>query len=306
MLLFLSSVKPAPAMVTTAHAALKEDDFPSLSTVAVASPMTPAYSAQQRNTSSFHEEDFPALVSKIRPLKHAAGNKSAWSNHTAAAKAQPLPPPPSRPSPPLSSVSSGPQLLSSSSNSSSLRMKKMSQEKEIPTRSPPPPSRDDGVGGLTQQEFRSVPTMLEISSLLTVKGGKSKPSAVAPDPPNPTPIPDPFTSKASKKKKQQKNMAAAASPPPSSMSGTTQTVNTISVETAAQKENVPEKSWNTAPPASAGTATLMANGHPEKSPPVRKEAVATTPHPKAVPPLEQEEEEEDFPALMTKKPPPGA
>ncbi|TNN43767.1 Zinc finger protein 598 [Liparis tanakae] len=268
--------------------------------------MTPAYSAQQRNSSSFHDEDFPALVSKIRPLKHAAGNKSAWSNHTAAAKAQPLPPPPSRPSPPLSSVSSGPQLLSSSSSSSnsslSLRRKKMSQEKEIPTRSPPPPSRSDGVGGSAQQEYRSVPTMLEISSLLTVKGGKSKPSAAAPDPPNPTPMPDPFTSKASKKKKQQKNTAAAASPPPSSTSGTTQTV-----ETAAQKENVPEKSWNKAPPPAggAGTATLMANGHPEKSPPVRKEAVAAAPRPKAADPPPEQEEEEDFPALMTKKPPPG-
>ncbi|XP_034395199.1 E3 ubiquitin-protein ligase ZNF598 [Cyclopterus lumpus] len=296
-------VKPAPAMVTTAHAALKEDDFPSLSTVAVASPMTPAYSAQPRKTSSFHEEDFPALVSKIRPLKHAAGTNSAWSNHTAVAKPQTQPPPSSRPSPPLSSVSSGPQILSSSSNSSSLRRKKKLQENEISTRSAPPPPSDDDIRGLTQQEFRSVPTMLEISSLLTVKGGKSKPSAVTSNPPNPTPIPDPFTSKANKKKKQQKNMSAP-SPPSSSMSGTTQTVNTISVETAAQKENVPEKSRNK-PPSSAVTATLMsglANGHPEKSPPVRKEVVVITPHPKADPPLEQEEE---FPALMTKNPPPG-
>ncbi|XP_068560553.1 E3 ubiquitin-protein ligase ZNF598 [Cebidichthys violaceus] len=302
------SVKSAPAAVTAAHAALKEDDFPSLSAVAVSSPMTPAYSAQPKKTSSFLEEDFPALVSKIRPLKHAAGTNSAWSNHTAVAKPHTHPPPSSRPSPPLPSVSSGPQLLSSSnsSSSSSSRRKKKLTENETATsnRSPPPPP-DDDKGGLTQQEFRSVPTMLDISSLLTVKGGNGKPPTVTPNPPNPTPIPDPFTSKASKKKKQQKNTAA---PSTSVSSGTTQTANMISVETAAQKENVPEKSWNKPPPG-AVTAALMgglANGHPDKSQPVSKEPVAITPHPKADPPLEQEEEEEeDFPALMTKNPPPG-
>ncbi|KAM6914521.1 E3 ubiquitin-protein ligase ZNF598 [Lycodopsis pacificus] len=295
-------VKPAPAAVTAVHAALKEDDFPSLSAVAVSSPMTPAYSVQPKKSSSFQEEDFPALVSKIRPLKHAAGTNSAWSNHTAVAKPHTQPPPSSRPSPPLPSVSSGPQLLSSS-NSSSLRRKKKLTENETATstRSPPPPAVDDDKGGLTQQEFRSVPTMLDISSLLTVKGGNSKPPTVTSNPPNPTPIPDPFTSKASKKKKQQKNTAV---PSTSVSSGTTQTVNTISVETAAQKENVPEKSWNK-PPSSAVTAALMsglANGHPDMSPPVSKEPVPITPHPKPDPPLDQEE---DFPALMTKNPPPG-
>ncbi|XP_029293429.1 E3 ubiquitin-protein ligase ZNF598 [Cottoperca gobio] len=294
-------VKSAPVTVTAVHAALKEDDFPSLSSVAVASPMTPAYSAQPKKSSSFQEEDFPALVSKIRPLKHAAGTNSAWSNHTAVAKPNTHPPPSSRPSPPLSSAPSGPQLLSSSNSASSQRKKKVGENgKATFTRSP---SSDDDKG-VTQQEFRSVPTMLDISSLLTVKGGNSKSSTVTSNPPNPTPINDPPTSKASKKKKQQK-ITAAPSASVSSMSGSTQTVNTMSVEKAAQKENVPEKSWNK-PPSSALTAPLMsgfANGHPEKSPPIsKKEAVVITPHPKADPPLEQEEE---FPALMTKNPPPG-
>ncbi len=115
--------------------------------------------------------------------------------------------------------------------------------------------------------------------------------------------PDPPTSKASKKKKQQKNTAA---PPTSasSVSGMTQTVTAISVETAAQKENVPEKTWNKPPPGAitAAQTSGVANGHPEKSPPIVKEAVMVPPQPNTDPPLEQEEE---FPALMTKKPPPG-
>ncbi|GLD60532.1 zinc finger protein 598 [Lates japonicus] len=296
-----SIVKSAPAVAPAPRAALKEDDFPSLSAVAVASPMTPAYSAQPKKTSSFQEEDFPALVSKIRPLKPAAGTNSAWSNNTAVSKPVTHPPPSSRPPPPLSSASSGPQLLSSSSASSSSRRKKKVGDNGRAASARSPPSSDDDSGGMTQQEFRSVPTMLDISSLLTVKGGNSKASAVTSGSSNPTPNSDLPTSKASKKKKQQKNMAA---PSPSVSTATTTTVNTNSVETAAQKENVPEKTCNK-PLASTVTATLttgLANGHPEKPPPISKEAIAVTPHPNTDPPLEQEEE---FPALMTKKPPPG-
>ncbi|XP_040918561.1 E3 ubiquitin-protein ligase ZNF598 [Toxotes jaculatrix] len=295
-----SIVKSAPAAVPATRAALKEDDFPSLSAVAVASPMTPAYTAQTKKTSSFQEEDFPALVSKIRPFKPTAGTNSAWSNNTAVGKPISHPPPSSRPPPPLSSASSGPQLLSSPTSSSSRRKKKVGENgKAASARSPP--SSDDESGGMTQQEFRSVPTMLDISSLLTVKGGNSKPSTVNSGSSNPAPNTDLPTSKASKKKKHQKNTAA----PSTSVSSTmTTTVNTISVEKAAQKENVPEKTPSK-PLSSSVTAALtsgLANGLPEKSPPISKEPVAITPHPKTDPPPEQEEE---FPALMTKKPPPG-
>ncbi|CAK6963354.1 E3 ubiquitin-protein ligase ZNF598 isoform X2 [Scomber scombrus] len=295
-------VKPAPPTVTANHAALKEDDFPSLSVVAVPSPMTPAYSAQPKKSSSFQDEDFPALVSKIRPIKSATGTKSAWSNHTATAKPATHPPPSSRPAPPLSSASSGPQLLSSTTSSSSRRKKKVGDNGK-PTSARSPASSDDESRGLTQQEFRTVPTMLDISSLLTVKGGNSKPSPVTPCPPNPTPNTDPPTSKASKKKKQQKN-TAAASTSVSSTSGMTTTVNTISGETAAQKENVPEKT-RSKPPSGAITAPLtsgLVNGFTEKTPPVSKDPTMVPPHPNKTPHFEQEEE---FPALMTKKPPPG-
>ncbi|XP_020502638.2 E3 ubiquitin-protein ligase ZNF598 [Labrus bergylta] len=296
-----SIVKPAPAVVTAVQTALKEDDFPSLSAVAVSSPMTPAYSAQPRKTSSFHEEDFPALVSKIRPLKTAAGNKSAWSGHTAVAKPTAQPPPPSRAPTQVPSVSSGPQLLSSSTSSSSRKKKKVGENgKAASTRSPP--SSDDDGRGLTQKEFRSVPTMLDISSLLTVKGGNSKPPTATSNTPNPTPSNDPSASKASKKKKTPKN-TAAPSTSVSSASGTTQTPSSISVETAAQKENVPEKTW--IKPSGTVTAPLtsgLTNGHPEKSTRISKEAVAVKSNPNTDPPLEQEEE---FPALIANKPPPG-
>lgn len=294
-------MKPPPVAVAAARVPLKEDDFPSLSTVAVTSPMTPAYSAQPKKTSSFQEEDFPALVSKVRPVKATARSGSAWSNHTPVAKPSSQPPPSSRPPAPHPSASSGPQPLSASASSSSRRKKKVGDSGKAASRSPPP--SDDEGGGLTQQEFRSVPTMLDISSLLTVKGRNSKSPPVTSNPPNQTPNPDPPTSKASKKKKQQKNTAAPSSSV--SASGMTQSAGAASVETAAQKENVPEKTWNK--PASGGvTAALtsgLANGHAEKSPPIIKKAAAVTPHRNEDPPLEQDEEE--FPALMTKKPPPG-
>lgn len=293
-------VKPVPVAAT---ATLKEDDFPSLSTAAVSSPMTPAYSAQPRKASSFQEEDFPALVSRIRPVKPATGSSSAWSHHNAAAKPVAHPPPSSRGNPPLPSSSSGPQPLSSSSTSSSRRKKKVGDTGKA-TLSQSPPS-DDESGGLTQQEFRSVPTMLDISSLLTVKGSNSKPPAPSPKTStvtshssNPPPHTDVATAKANKKKKQ-KNSAA----PPSSVSLPATATNTASGETAAQKENVPEKTWNKALPGT-GTAALtsgIVNGYEEKAPPKNKDKTVT-PNPNKDPDLEQEE---DFPALMTKKPPPG-
>uniref|UniRef100_A0A3P9BD90 RING-type E3 ubiquitin transferase n=2 Tax=Haplochromini TaxID=319058 RepID=A0A3P9BD90_9CICH len=276
------NVKPAPAVTAPSHVALKEDDFPSLSTATLTTPMTPAYSAQPKKTSSFQEEDFPALVSRVRAPKPAAGTTSAWSNHTSAAKPNTQPTPSSRPPPPLSSVSSGPQLLSSSSSSSSRRKKKVGENGKALSNYSPLHS-DDESGGMTQQEFRSVPTMLDISSLLTVKAGSSKSS-------NPA-------------KKKPKNPTA----PPTSATTTSDlgtTVNPVSVETTAQKENVPEKTWNKplSGPVTAALTSGLANGYAEQSPPTSKDDAPVTNHPNAEPADEQEEE---FPALMTKNPPPG-
>lgn len=296
-------VKPAPAVTAPSHVALKEDDFPSLSTATLTTPMTPAYSAQPKKTSSFQEEDFPALVSRVRAPKPAAGTTSAWSNHTSAAKPNTHPPPSSRPPPPLSSVSSGPQLLSSSSSSSSRRKKKVGENGKALSNYSPLHS-DDESGGMTQQEFRSVPTMLDISSLLTVKAGSSKSSnpAVTPSASNPTPNTDLPTPKANKKKKQKNPTAPPTSATTTSDLGTT--VNPVSVETTAQKENVPEKTWNKplSGPVTAALTSGLANGYAEQSPPTSKDDAPVTNHPNAEPADEQEEE---FPALMTKNPPPG-
>ncbi|XP_072298735.1 E3 ubiquitin-protein ligase ZNF598 isoform X2 [Eucyclogobius newberryi] len=163
----VSIVKPvaAPTPVVT-HSRLKEDDFPSLSVANVSAPMTPAYSAQPKKNSSFQEEDFPALVPKVRPLKVATGTKSAWSSQAAAPKA----PAPATTKP--AAVPPGPQLLSSTSLSSSKRKKKVGESGKAQVNWSPLNS-DEECGGLTQQEFRAVPTMLDISSLLTVKGSSS-------------------------------------------------------------------------------------------------------------------------------------
>ncbi|XP_068192584.1 E3 ubiquitin-protein ligase ZNF598 [Antennarius striatus] len=296
-----SIVKPAPMEVTTSHTTLKEDDFPSLSDVTVLSPMTPAYSAQPKKVLPVKEEDFPALVSKIQPLRTAPRINSAWANNGAVVKPSAQPPPPTKQPPPLSSLTSVPMALSSSSLTSSRRKNKVREKgRAVSSRSPP---SDDESGGLTQQEFRSVPTMLDISSLLTVKGSSSKPLPLTSNSPDQIPNPDPPTLKTSKKNKRQKNMAAPSTST-SSVLGMTQSVNATLAETAAQKENVPHKTWNNAV-SGAVTAALtsaLANGYPEKSSPVIKEAVAVAPHPNIDALLEKEEE---FPALQTKTPPPG-
>ncbi|XP_054890920.1 E3 ubiquitin-protein ligase ZNF598 isoform X2 [Poeciliopsis prolifica] len=287
--------KPGPAAASAA--ALKEEEFPSLSSAAVSSPMTPAYSGQPKKNSSFQEEDFPALVPKVRLPKPAASANSAWSNSTPVAKPNAQLPPSSRAPPPLSAAPSGPQLLSSS-NSSSSRKKKKVGEKEKAT--PPCLSDDDDdSGGMTQQEFRSVPTMLDISSLLTVKGANTKPSAT-PSSANPPPNTDPPSSKAGKKKKQKNSAASSASAP--AVSGATAPMNVISVETAAQKENVPEKTWSKSLSGAVTATSVSASGPTDTTSAVCRESSRAMPTPVVVPTPEPEEE---FPALMTKKPPPG-
>uniref|UniRef100_A0AAY5K2Y9 RING-type E3 ubiquitin transferase n=1 Tax=Esox lucius TaxID=8010 RepID=A0AAY5K2Y9_ESOLU len=179
------SVMPPPAPKT--QTALKEDDFPSLSAAMLTSPMTPAYSGQPRKNSSFQEEDFPALVSKIRPSRPVGGAISAWSQASCSnSKTVTLPsssrPPPNNPPLPLPS---GLQPLSSSSSSS--------RRKKPAARRPSPPSDDDYGDAKTMQEHRSVPTMLDISSLLTA----SKPSPAASKPSPAASKPSPAASKPS-------------------------------------------------------------------------------------------------------------
>lgn len=143
--------------------------------------------------------------------------------------------------------------------------------------------------------------MLDISTLLTVKGSSSKPHPQRSFSPILTTNTDPNpTSKAPKKKKQQKNSSDSSV---MLSSGTVKAPETDSfpVETAPQKENVPNKTRNK--PTNSLTATPhsgLANGFPDKSPSTsKKAAVVTTTN------NDQPEQEEDFPALMANKPPPG-
>ncbi|XP_077591188.1 E3 ubiquitin-protein ligase ZNF598 [Stigmatopora nigra] len=312
-------IKSCPPVVPPDPGSLKEDDFPSLSVVKVATTLTPSYPAQPKKSSSFQEEDFPALVSKIRPLKSATGKNSAWTTHTAPAqsKSQPPPssrppppssrppppssrppPPTSRPPPPQSAEFSSPQILTSSTSLLSRRKKEVGESRKTTPPLLPTSSSSDESNGVTQEEFRSVPTMLDISSLLTVKGRDSKTSTAASKPPAVTPSATLNETKACKKKKQ-KNMIA---PSNSSTSSTPPFAKMLSVETVVQKENVPEKTKNK--PLSSlqvMAQSRLVNGFNENTV-VSQEAVTAQPESNTDVLVEPEE---DFPALKTKKPPPG-
>ncbi|XP_028843065.1 E3 ubiquitin-protein ligase ZNF598 [Denticeps clupeoides] len=265
--------------------ALKEDDFPSLSSTVVSTPMMPAYNAQSRKQSSFQEEDFPALVSKIKPHKPQASTASAWSGagnkpvaqqvKAASAAAAPSAGP---------SSTSGPQPLSSTSSfsSASSRRKKRAAEKPASKVKSQSSSDDDDVTiGKSTQEIRSVPTMLDISSLLTVKGGPTQPST-----------------KAGKKKKQVACVSSAG--PLSAPEEVT--------FSAAQKENVPEAKPPDAsvhkPPAAA-KANVAVNGCMDAPAESSGCVMAPTEQPPVVNEPPPPPTEEDFPALTSKKPPPG-
>lgn len=281
---FCSMVKPTPPV------SLKEDDFPSLvhSGTVGSAPMTPAYTVQARKP-SFQEEDFPALVSRIRPPKPQENPTSAWSqvgskpgvlnnkpvvlptktySHSAPVFSASDPPPSS--TVPQAHASRRKKKLTSSSQSTKATSK---------VRSPVSSDDEDPESGKMVQEIRAVPTMLDISSLLTVKTSSLQPN-----------------NKNGKKRQPSST--------PSGMSAN----NVELVTTAAHKENVPE----TKPPdgsVSKGTtvpkSNMFINGYkketkntilPDDPPAPKKQPVSEPP---AVP------EEEDFPALVTKKPPPG-
>ncbi|CAL1588884.1 unnamed protein product [Knipowitschia caucasica] len=282
----LPTVKTVPVPTPAAsHPRLKEDDFPSLSVTSLSAPMAPAYTAHPKKSSSFQEEDFPALVSNVRPAKFAAGTKSAWSSQAAAPKApvpastKPAPPPP------------GPQLLSSTSISAK-RKKKMGENVKALA---PSPNSDEESGGLTQNEFRAVPTMLDISSLLTVKGSSSSNNTPQPQKPKLTAIMDlaPMSKEkmeTSKRKKQPKNNAVSSGTEKASVT------ESYPVETTAQKENVPEKSRN---------KPSLANGYPDKSPSTNRTSNKKTAAVTSTTTEQPTEQEEEFPALLAQKPPPG-
>ncbi|KAL4624460.1 zinc finger protein 598-like [Arapaima gigas] len=263
---------PVASVSRCAPVKLEEADFPSLSSAALPTPMTPAYAVQSRNPSSFQEDDFPALVSKIRPQKPVGSTSSAWlqcGNKTTvqASKAGPGP------------------VASAITSTNRPMVSVVPQPKKKPTQGSGAPrgrstsSEDDDEPGKTVQDIRSVPTMLDISSLLTSKGLSAGP-------------------KVSKRKKQ----------PTATVSSTWQATGEASV---AQKENVPESNLppahSTAKPTAAPKINPLLNGNTHK-PPGNQAMV-----PREPPGLQKQADcspcllpaEDEFPALVPKKPPPG-
>ncbi|XP_071976097.1 E3 ubiquitin-protein ligase ZNF598 [Engystomops pustulosus] len=160
---------PKPASVK-----LKEEDFPSLSSTSGSSslsgfPAGMAYTSSARSANAFHEEDFPALVSNMKFGKPLSAVTSAWA--TSSSKSTPK--------------KSSPNVAVSN------KVPKKALQPSIPkatnkVQKPPSLSEDeDDSTGMTAQEFRNAPTMMDISKLLTTSNGKgNKKKRVGAEKPN--------------------------------------------------------------------------------------------------------------------------
>lgn len=251
---FQVTAVPIPSSNQLIPVRLNEEEFPSLSVSTRASSTGPpaTYTSAAKKIATFQEEDFPALVSKIKQQKPAA-SATAWT------------------SAPGKSVL---KTVHSSSNNSTRVVPKPLTANSTKTKSNIADEEDeDDRIGLTAQEFRNTPTMLDISSLLTTSTQT--------------------VSKVGKKKK------IGGEKPNSSSSSSSDTA-----AAKAQKENVPEMKQ------SAPVSSVL-NGHtdklctdnvttcPLKEPPGFKKSEDHSS------PLTEEE----FPALgnpvLPKKPPPG-
>ncbi|XP_062868890.1 E3 ubiquitin-protein ligase ZNF598 isoform X2 [Trichomycterus rosablanca] len=282
---------PVPSTIKPTLVSVKEDDFPSLvqfGSKAMA-PMTPVYTAQAKKPSSFLEEDFPALISKIRPQKPQGNSASAWSqagNKSVVLNNKPVVLPSKVAPAPSASVFSASDPPLSGAVSQSRHKKKLTNlesAKAAPKiKSLGSSDDDDPQVGKMPQEIRAVPTMLEISSLLTVKATSSQPNA-----------------KPGKKKKQ----------PLTSSSGTF-AHNVELLNTGAHKENVPEMKppdGSVAKGPVVPKSSTVINGCKEKHLETKFNTSEEPPAPKKqpIPEPSHAHEEEDFPALITKNPPPG-
>ncbi|XP_028670268.1 E3 ubiquitin-protein ligase ZNF598 [Erpetoichthys calabaricus] len=276
-----------PCTNKLAEVKLKEDDFPSLSSTMVSGPMTPAYTAATRKQSAFLEDDFPALVSKIKPQKSLGNTCSAWlssSNKNVTNISRPV-----SSNSPISVYPTKTSTTALSISSSSQQKKKTTSSKgnnrqNDREKSIPSSDEDDGQVGKTTQEIRSVPTMLDISSLLTEKSSVQS------------------ISKIGKRKKvggEKQNTSALLT--------SVETVKKVS-----QKENVPETKSQLLHFPQPINSTLvnednliiehLDNSIENKNPPIIREPPGLKKTFSLGPNLLPDE---DFPALLPKQPPPG-
>lgn len=170
---------------------LKEEDFPSLSSSAAAtipSGMSLTYTATARRA-AFQEEDFPALVSKVKPTNKTVTHiTSAWNNGSSKNVVKAMS------NPCVNQPAKKPSLNTSKGSKKSNKLCESDDE--------------DGGGGLTTQEIRNTPTMFDVSSLLAAstsqtftkvgkkkKMGVEKQSPLSPRPAQEAPLPRPAPEK---------------------------------------------------------------------------------------------------------------
>lgn len=146
------------------------------------------YTATARKA-AFQEEDFPALVSKVKPTNRTVTHiTSAWNNGSSKNVVKAMC------SPCVNQPAKKPSLNTSKGNKKSNKLCESDDE--------------DGSGGLTTQEIRNTPTMFDVSSLLAAstsqtftkvgkkkKMGLEKQSPSSPRPPQEPPLPRPGTEK---------------------------------------------------------------------------------------------------------------
>ncbi|XP_029432456.1 E3 ubiquitin-protein ligase ZNF598 [Rhinatrema bivittatum] len=137
---------PLPSSVKSAPAKLKDEDFPSLSIAipTVSTGLSLSYASAQKS-SAFQEEDFPALVSKVKPNKTVSTITSAWANGSSKNMVR-------------TNTSSNRPMKKSSSVSSKVSHK---------SNKAPISSEENDEEGKSTLEVRNTPTMFDISSLLT-------------------------------------------------------------------------------------------------------------------------------------------
>ncbi|XP_063790987.1 E3 ubiquitin-protein ligase ZNF598 [Pseudophryne corroboree] len=147
----LSAPKLAPVK-------LKEEDFPSLTPSVPPYSAGASYTASARSSKAFQEEDFPALVSNMKPGKPLSAVTSAWTTSSSKSTSKPA-----APAVTTSSKVSNKAPLPSNIKGFSKKVHK-------------PPSfsdDDDDHIGMTAQEFRSAPTMIDISKMLTAPNSQT-------------------------------------------------------------------------------------------------------------------------------------
>ncbi|XP_074866375.1 E3 ubiquitin-protein ligase ZNF598 [Carettochelys insculpta] len=205
---------PLPCSVLRSASLMLAEDFPSLSSSAaptVASGVSLTYTVAAKKT-AFQEEDFPALVSKMKPNAKTVTNvTSAWSSSSSKSNVKAVTS--------LSPSSNQPAKKSAPSNSNkgSRKSSKLS-----------PSDDEDSGSGLTTQEIRNTPTMFDVSSLLAASSSQT------------------FT-KVSKKKKMGVERQRASSPQLLAESLPSASI----LEKLAEPEQSPSVSANPQPPDKA-------------------------------------------------------